>query len=81
MVRALQEEPRNAQQLAKDLFLDYTTVRHHLRVLRKNGLVVAEGDRYGRVYFVSDSLETRWDVFLRIVERMEQKRKGGMRRE
>ena len=81
VVRALQEEPRNAQQLAQDLVLDYTTVRHHLRVLQKNGLVVAEGDRYGRVYFVSDRLETRWDVFLRIVERMEQKRKGRTRHE
>ena len=56
----IREEPRNAQQLSRDLGLDYTTVRHHLRVLEANRLVIAEGRRYGRVYFVSDAMESHW---------------------
>ncbi len=33
ILRALDERPRNANQLAEDLDLDYKTVRHHLEVL------------------------------------------------
>ena len=57
---SLREEPKNAQRLAQELTLDYTTVRHHLKVLESNGIVVAEGGKYGRVYFVSDLMESRW---------------------
>ena len=32
LLRAMDERPRNANQLADDLELDYTTVRHHLEV-------------------------------------------------
>ncbi len=60
IVHALREEPRNAQQLSIALVLDYTTVRHHLRVLQRNHLVDVVGSRYGQVYFVSPNLESRW---------------------
>jgi len=67
---AIREEPRNAQQLAGALALDYKTVRHHLRVLGKNGLVTTAGDRYGQVYFLSPSMESHWTVFENIVKDM-----------
>ncbi len=56
----LKEQPKNAQQLSQALHLDYTTVRHHLRVLEANKIVLAEGDKYGRVYFVSEVMESHW---------------------
>ncbi len=59
---AVREQPRNAQQLTKALGVDYTTVRHHLRVLLKNGLVVTAGEGYGTMYFVSNSMESHWTV-------------------
>jgi len=65
---AIRERPRNAQQLAEALGVDYTTVRHHLRVLGKNGLVATAGERYGQVYFPSASMESHWAAFERIVE-------------
>jgi DNA-binding transcriptional ArsR family regulator len=65
---AIREQPRNTQQLAEALGLDYTTVRHHLRVLGRNGLVATAGDRYGQVYFLSASMESHWDAFERITE-------------
>jgi DNA-binding transcriptional ArsR family regulator len=61
VLSSIRENPRNAQQLSHDLKLDYSTVRHHLRVLETNNLVVAEGEKYGRMYFVSETMESRWD--------------------
>ena len=60
VICAIKEEPRNAQQLSEALHLDYSTVRHHLRVLEQNRLVVTEGGSYGKLYFVSDSMEAHW---------------------
>jgi len=57
---ALKERPLNAQQLAEQLKLDYTTVRHHLSVLEKNRMLITEGDRYGKVYFVTETMESHW---------------------
>ena len=76
LVRALREEPRNAQQLSIGLGLDYTTVRHHLRVLERNHLLEVRGDRYGQVYFLSPSLESRWSVLEEILARAHRRRTG-----
>ena len=69
MLRALRTEPRNAQQLAVALHLDYTTVRHHLRVLLANHLVETTGAHYGQVYSISAGLESRWGDLEHILER------------
>lgn len=69
VLRALKEEPRNAQQLSQALGLDYTTVRHHLRVLADNRIVVTEGETYGKLYFVSDAMEAHWSVLEAILEK------------
>jgi DNA-binding transcriptional ArsR family regulator len=74
---SIKKEPRNAQQLSIALNLDYTTVRHHLRVLESNRLVLAEGDKYGRVYFVSDNMEAHWDKLDAILKRNTRKTNGG----
>ena len=62
IVRALDERPRNANQLAKELDLDYTTVRHHLDVLMENNVVRRTDDDYAAVYLFTDRLESRWGV-------------------
>jgi DNA-binding transcriptional ArsR family regulator len=60
VLEAIKEQPRNAQQLSQLLHLDYTTIRHHLGVLEKNHLVVTEGEKYGKLYFVSEMMEANW---------------------
>ncbi len=65
----LKEQPKNAQQLSQALHLDYTTVRHHLRVLETNKIILAEGDKYGRVYFVSEVMEAHWSALESILKR------------
>jgi len=69
VLRALRAEPRNAQQLAVALDLDYSTVRHHLRVLLANRLVESTGAHYGQVYSVSTTLDARWADLEHILER------------
>ena len=69
VLSAIKEQPRNAQQLSQVLHLDYTTVRHHLRVMEANRIVVTEGEKYGRVYFVSEVMESHWDKLQEILKR------------
>lgn len=73
---SLKEQPKNAQQLSQSLHLDYTTVRHHLRVLETNKIVLAEGDKYGRIYFVSENMESHWATLEGILKRTKVKPKG-----
>ena len=74
VLNAVRENPRNAQQLSLALGLDYTTVRHHLKVLQENHIVVTEGETYGKLYFVSDSMEAHWSSLEAILEKT--KRRG-----
>jgi len=60
VLRAVKEQPRNALQLSQALNLDYTTIRHHLGILEKNRLVLTEGERYGKLYFVSEIMDANW---------------------
>jgi DNA-binding transcriptional ArsR family regulator len=73
---SIRDEPRNAQQLSTALALDYTTVRHHLKVLESNRLILTEGDKYGKIYFISDSMEAHWDRLNAIVQRNQKKKDG-----
>jgi len=69
LVIAVKEQPMNANQLASRLGMDYKTVRHHLTVLLKNHLIIAAGEGYGAMYFISPELELNYDEFLRIWEK------------
>jgi DNA-binding transcriptional ArsR family regulator len=63
IILILRNRPSNAHQLAKELGLDYKTVRHHLDVLLDNQLVQARGDGYGRMFFLSPMLDTNFLAF------------------
>lgn len=62
LLRALDNRPRNANQLADDLELDYKTVRHHLDVLMENDVVENSGGGYGTVYLPTDRVRNHWDT-------------------
>ncbi|PSP76053.1 ArsR family transcriptional regulator [Halobacteriales archaeon QS_5_68_33] len=68
ILRALDERPRNANQLADALDLDYKTVRHHLDVLREKNLVRRSGDDYGAIYLPTDRLRQCWDTCEEIID-------------
>lgn len=64
----LRERPSNANVIAESLHLDYKTVRHHLDVLRGNGIVMATGggNGYATEYALSPRLQTHFEEFLEI---------------
>ena len=57
LVSLLANSPFNANQLTKELRLDYKAVQHHLNVLEKNNMITKGGKRYGAKYFISPLLE------------------------
>ena len=64
IIDALRRRPYNPNQLAELLGLDYKTVRHHLEVLKENGVVSpsVEG-KYGAVYLLSSVIEENIHIF------------------
>ncbi len=71
IIRTLKERPYNAHQLSEALRLDYKTVRHHLKILMENGVVVAQGkEQYGAMYFLSTAMEQGYQDFLEIMEQV-----------
>ena len=70
IMKQLIDRPYNANQLAEALNLDYKTTRHHLEVLTKNGIITTEGDKYGKVYFISKNLKENVTDFNQIWEKI-----------
>jgi DNA-binding transcriptional ArsR family regulator len=71
LLRTIEDRPRNANQLAEALDLDYKTVRHHLDVLQENDVIESSGDDYGAIYLPTDQARHHWEVIERIVEEIE----------
>jgi DNA-binding transcriptional ArsR family regulator len=63
IIMLLRARPSNAHQMAKELGLDYKTVRHHIDVMMENQMLSARGEGYGRMYFLSPMLETNFLAF------------------
>ena len=66
--------PRNANELATLLNLDYKTTRHHLGVLEKNNLITSFGNAYGKLYFPSNLIEENMHLFDEIWNELGKKR-------
>lgn len=68
VVRSLAERPRNANQLATDLDIAYTTARHHLDMLLDHDVVERSGDDYAALFFLTDRFERNREAFERITQ-------------
>ena len=71
ILRTIERRPRNANQLADALDLDYKTVQHHLEVLLDNDVVDNSGDEYGAVYLPSDRLQNNRETVEAIFEQLD----------
>lgn len=71
IIRTLEDRPRNANQLAEQLDIEYNTVRYHLDMLVEHD-VLEEGDQeYGKLYFLSEQFENNREIYETITENME----------
>jgi DNA-binding transcriptional ArsR family regulator len=71
ILQALDQRPRNANRLAEDLDLDYTTIRHHLDVLMEHNLVKNSNGGYATVYLLDDRVKNNWSTVEDIIETVE----------
>ncbi len=71
LISAIRKNPLNANQLAKEMGLDYKAIQHHIGVLEKNNLITRVGDKYGANFFISTFLEVNLEVFDEIVTKLE----------
>ena len=67
-LRATTAKPLNAHQLAKEIGMDYTTIRHHLDILVKHGVLEAVGEEYGAVFYLSKWLSQMGKVIGEILD-------------
>jgi len=70
IIIALKEQPLSANQLTELLKLDYKTIRYHLDLLTDNKLLITAGKKYGLMYFISPELESNFETFLEIWNRI-----------
>jgi len=71
IIEMLRKRPYNANQLAESLQLNYRTIKHHIDVLRENGLLVqSSSPGYGEVYFLSPELEQHYEMFKDIASKL-----------
>jgi|SRR5208283_896135 len=80
IIKSVKSNPRNANQLATQLKVDYKTVRHHLTILEKNRLVIPVGTRYSTVYFLSQPMEENYCVFQEMTDKMSVAKKRAIMR-
>ena len=76
IIDALSGSPLNAHQLSQELSLDYSTIRHHLEVMEKNGLVSSIGDGYGMAYLLTEDMLDNYGFFEEIWEKIGNKVKN-----
>ena len=71
IILALKRRPYNAHQLSSALNLDYKTIRHHLRILLENRLIVRIGkEDYGAPYALSEYMNLNFEKFKDIWKRL-----------
>lgn len=58
ILNLLKDSPMNAHQVASNLNLDYKTVVHHVKMLRKNELIVKKTEEsYGAIYILTQAMQ------------------------
>ncbi len=65
ILKHLADRSYNAHQLAKALNVDYKTIRHHLEVLVKHGIITRDSNGHNDLYFISKNIESDLNEFNR----------------
>jgi DNA-binding transcriptional ArsR family regulator len=73
IIKKLKERPYNAHQLAEELNVNYRTIRHHIKILEDSDVVKSAGEKYGKIYFLSEDMEKNYNDFETIWEQIKDK--------
>lgn len=73
IIKLLKDEPLNANQIARELGLDYRTVQHNIGVLETKNMITRVGGKYGSIFFLSPLLEDNLDVLDQLIKKVEKK--------
>jgi predicted transcriptional regulator len=68
IIEELFRKPQNANELSKNLSIEYKTIRYHLKIMMENNLIEVAGSGYGKTYFVSDNLKNHKDYYKKILK-------------
>jgi DNA-binding transcriptional ArsR family regulator len=71
IVRELADRPRNANELADELAVDYNTITHHIDMLEEHDVVEPSQHDYGKLYFLTDRFEQHRETFEAIAEEVD----------
>lgn len=71
ILRALDERPRNANELGEALDLEYNTIRYHLEKLCEHDVLEPGDEAYGQRYFLTERMENHRDTLERILEQVD----------
>lgn len=63
IIKKLNERPYNANQLTEELDVSYRTIRHHIKILEDAKIIKSAGQKYGKIYFLSDDMDKNYDDF------------------
>jgi predicted transcriptional regulator len=73
VIEDLLKKPQNANELSKNLQIEYKTIRYHLKVLQENGIITSVGGGYGKTYFPSETFEANKHHFTEIWDKIGKK--------
>lgn len=68
ILRAIDERPRNANELAEAIDKDYTTIRHHTDILVENNVLRKSAEEYGALYLFTEQVQTHWDTVEEVLD-------------
>jgi predicted transcriptional regulator len=71
LVNNIRQRPLNANQLAKEMKLDYKAIMHHVTVLEKNNIITRVGEKYNITFFISAFLEANIESFEEIASKLD----------
>ncbi|WP_460009467.1 ArsR/SmtB family transcription factor [Methanobacterium movens] len=75
IIKKLNKRPYNSHQLSEELNVNYRTIRHHIKILEDSGVVNSAGEKYGKMYFLSKSMELNYSDFELIWEQLKDEKK------
>jgi len=68
ILKLIRRKPSNVYQIAKELNLNYRTVKYHLELMLEHGIVEKVGEDYGAIYIPSEKVEESWNEIENLVE-------------